>query len=153
MDCANYRKLISAFVDSEVTPLEHLALQEHLKVCPECKSELMVQYYMQNMIKDAGKCEKEVNFTASVMKKVCKCKQCKDTAFAKLSRAVVVGMVFAATLATMLYSFPNGADVVVKPAAISPDYTSYIYRHVDDTIAYADIYVEQRQFKQATFTR
>jgi anti-sigma factor RsiW len=136
MNCEKYKEIISAFVDSEASPLEQLALQKHLEVCGACKTELMLQYKIKNMIVSESGEGSDISISSSIMAKV-RAIPSKPRGFAAgslaaapVSRFAAAAVILAAMVATMLYVYTARVDM----AAIedSGQYTSYVYSHVNE---------------------
>jgi anti-sigma factor RsiW len=137
MKCEKYNEIISAFVDSEASPLEQLALQKHLEVCEKCKMELVIQYKMKNMVQGEHSADalKDIHLSAAVMEKI-KAISVKPARSAhktlhvsRASRLSAAAVILLAMLITMFYTYSERTDGV---AANSRQYTSYIYTHVNE---------------------
>ncbi|MDR2400128.1 MAG: zf-HC2 domain-containing protein [Deferribacteraceae bacterium] len=142
MKCERFKEIISAFVDSEASPLEQLALQKHLEVCGDCKKELMFHYKMKNMVQrehGIDNCE-DVNLSSAVMVKINALKP-KESAreFSLASRLSAAAVILFATLVTMLYAYTYRSSSPVATDS-SRQYTSYIYTHVNEGPELADEY-------------
>ena len=47
MDCKSIEKIIPKFIKGECTPKEEELFLEHIKMCPECKEELTIQFLLE----------------------------------------------------------------------------------------------------------
>ncbi|MDY6820807.1 MAG: zf-HC2 domain-containing protein [Deferribacterota bacterium] len=66
----HYRKLISLYVDNELSAIEEKELLSHIEVCEDCSKFLMDLLYIKSEIKKSYKREKTIDISASVMKKI-----------------------------------------------------------------------------------
>jgi anti-sigma factor RsiW len=141
MTCEKFKDIISAFIDSEASPLEQLALQKHLDLCGECKRELMLLYRMRNMVREGQVAQKEISLSSSVMERIRKLpvkprkSTVKSFALSLVSRFSAAAVILAATVATIFYAYSNHVNyIAVRDNA--EQYTSYVYSHVNDESAW-----------------
>lgn len=134
MRCMRFHEIISAFLDAEASPLEQLALQEHLKNCPLCKSELSSQYTLRGMIKEHAVIPERVDLAPSVMARIRQLKEAPEEVLVDGPRYVPQWVAVAVTLiVTVLAIFsahqgnPNFAGDATK------NYATYIFEHVNDS--------------------
>jgi anti-sigma factor RsiW len=137
MKCEKFKEIISAFIDSEASPLEQLALQKHLEACGECKRELVLQYRVKNMVREEQSAQKEISLSSSVMERIKRLplkprkSTAKSFALSLVSRFSAAAIILAATVATVFYTYSNHINsAAVKDNA--EQYTSYIYSHVNE---------------------
>jgi anti-sigma factor RsiW len=72
MDCTKYRKLISDYIDGEISSLEEESLFQHLDVCPQCSLEMKNISILSTSIHEAYNDKSSVNidFSANIMTKI-----------------------------------------------------------------------------------
>ncbi|MDR0453925.1 MAG: zf-HC2 domain-containing protein, partial [Deferribacteraceae bacterium] len=134
-----FYEIISAFVDSEATALEQLALQEHIKICPKCKAELDSQYALKKMLGRYPSVSGKIDVSADVMRRISAMDKSFDempAAFAetnayKTPQWLVIVFMLVITAATVFSAHRAGSNIAgsIQDPVI---YTSYIYEHVND---------------------
>ncbi|MDR2104556.1 MAG: zf-HC2 domain-containing protein [Deferribacteraceae bacterium] len=133
MKCEKYTEIISAFVDSEASPLEQLALQKHLEVCEKCKRELVVQYKMKNMVQSEHSMDSfgDIHLSSAVMQKIktLSVEPVHYRSFSRASRLSAVAVILLAMLVTIFYTYNDRKNAALS---ISSPYTGYIYTHVNE---------------------
>lgn len=137
MKCAKYLEIISAFVDSEATPLEQLAVQEHIKTCPHCKAELSNQYALKEMMSNKFKCGDSFDMSALIMQRIKSgaglgeqqtyCHE-NSVAASKWAVAAVMAMTILATAFAVNF---DKKEIIADSSAKT--YASYIYEHLADS--------------------
>jgi hypothetical protein len=74
MGCIKYRKLISKYIDNEISNLESEALFQHLEECDECSLEMKNQSILSSYIKETyNEQEQEIekiNLSSSIMAQI-----------------------------------------------------------------------------------
>jgi anti-sigma factor RsiW len=138
--CQRFYEIISASVDSQANALEQLALQEHIKSCNACKSELAQQYELKDMMRSYQSAA-DIDVSSGVMRKLRYLKM-ENEATAPITpqtprfsnKWVAMFMMFALTTAGLFLG--NGASGEKMVHTSNPDpakiYASYIYQHLHD---------------------
>lgn len=70
MNCFKAKKLISPFIDNELTVIEHKKLEEHLESCSKCKNELEELKKIQLLFITAEKFSTPDKFSSRIMANV-----------------------------------------------------------------------------------
>jgi len=70
MKCRKYRKLISLYVDDELSSVYEDELFEHLCACSSCKTALKNESMLKSYIKDSYSGTYNVDFSRSIMTKI-----------------------------------------------------------------------------------
>ena len=161
MKCVHFYEIISAFVDSEATALEQLALQEHLRNCPSCKNELASQFALKEMLSGYQSAFDRIDISAGVMCRISSLEEFPAEPSAiyagakahKMPQWVAIAFMLAITAATVFSA--HRANERVANAANDPAmaYTTYIYEHVNEGY-YRDSKLDNNQrYKQVSFNR
>ncbi len=161
MKCTRFYEIISAFVDSEATALEQLALQEHLKSCPNCKSELASQYSLREMLSEYQPVFDRIDISSKVMQRISSPVRFSieeppaffDAPAHKTPQWVAVAFMLAITAAAVFSA--HRANTSVANAASDPAmaYTSYIYEHVNDGNTSRSALNNNPMYKQVSLNR
>lgn len=69
VDCKKIEKMIPLYLDDKLKAYETLALLEHLKICPECKEELTIQYMVSEGLNRA-EIENDYNLLEGLSEKI-----------------------------------------------------------------------------------
>lgn len=70
MRCQKYRKLISLYVDDELSSVYEDELFEHIGACPSCKNALKNESMLKSYIKDSYSENHNVDFSYNIMSKI-----------------------------------------------------------------------------------
>lgn len=160
MRCTKFIGMISAYVDSEASSFEQLALQEHLKNCPYCKAELEAQYVLRDMVKDCHSFSDNINVSSSVMAAIRQKKQTECdfaamagevAAVAKSHSWVAVALMFAITMAAVFSAHRLNSHVAVAEA--EPMYSEYVYEHLSTELSGVYYNNSAAQVKQVSYTK
>ena len=139
MNCNRFYEIISAFVDSEATALEQHALQEHIKSCAKCKTELDSQYDLKELFGEYQRDSKRIDISAKVMKRIGFIENNPEDNPALYSgkdhshfqwAAVAFMLILTAAVVFSAHRI-NSANTVKDPDIA---YANYIYEHVSDEI-------------------
>lgn len=106
-DCLYYKKLLSEYIDNEVSHTEAENITEHISYCHSCKTELANMYKMRDMIKSTYTQKVEVNFSSNVMAKIKNSKKKKSqnkNIFKILSYSSVAAVMLLILTGTVFYS-------------------------------------------------
>ena len=165
MRCNKFIDIISAYVDSEASALEQLALQEHLKSCSYCKAELESQYMLRDMVKEAhGFADVNINITSSVMARISEKKDIRDEmltlagaggAIARTGSSagwVAMALMFAITMTAVFSAHKMQTQVAVAEENHSSEYASYVYEHLA-TPELTGLHYSDPQMKQVSFSK
>lgn len=153
MRCTKYLEIISAFVDSEATPLEQLAMQEHIKNCPHCKAELSNQYALKEMVVDKFKCGDSFDISFSVMNRIKAgdtVANVNDVEIKVHSSKWVAAAVLTVALLTTVFAI-NFDKKEIAADSSAKTYASYIYDHLNDSDFIAD--AGEYMINQASFIK
>lgn len=161
MRCTKFTAIISAYVDSEATAFEQLAMQEHIKTCAYCKAELESQYILREMVRESHSFSDNINInvSTSVMASIRQKKQNADMDFAAMAQSaaiatkshnwVAVALMFAITMAAVFSAHRLNSHVAVAEA--EPMYSEFVYEHLSSDLS--GVYYSDPQIKQVSYTR
>lgn len=124
MRCVEYKELISAYVDDEVSSKELRVLLEHLKVCAECKAEVVNFTVQKQGIRTAIASDEvvtpEPGFSARVLAEINRVSgpSLRDSHVRELV-GVFLSRLFSGSLRVPTYALALGAMVMVAVSGIS----------------------------------
>ena len=134
MKCGQFFEIISALVDSEATALELCALQEHLKYCSKCRTELTAQYKLKEILSEYQPTTRRIDVSAKVMSKIASSREYDEDGYPAGARVrssppqwLVVAFVVIITVAAI---FSAQRVNTAKDPAVA--YASYVYEHIID---------------------
>lgn len=136
MDCTKVRKLLSSYIDSELTKFENSAVEKHVSVCGKCKDELGELYKLRTFMKGSFHNVEEVDFSSSIMRKI----KAEDPSFMqtetpkirsiskkrKIKPFIAAALMFAVAGAAVISN-----DVSNNAVAESDRLENYVYQHMD----------------------
>ncbi len=70
MECLKYRKLITYYVDGELSEVQENALIMHISKCPNCKNALKNESALKSYIKDSYVNSCDIDISRQVMTKI-----------------------------------------------------------------------------------
>lgn len=138
MECLKYRKLITYYVDGELSEVQENALFTHISKCPNCKNALKNESVLKSYIKDSYENSCDIDISREVMTKIRSqhvsknaTKNSNKANIKKLSlfgSAAIFMMFFSA--ATLLYVVGNDSFVAKKE---KDQLEHFVYEHMEET--------------------
>lgn len=117
MRCAEYKELISAYVDDELTRRELKALLGHLKVCAECRAEVVTLTVQKQEIRTAISAAEvltpEPGFSAKVLAEIDGINPPSVDASRVREMLSTLSRLFSAPLRAPAYALSLGAVVII----------------------------------------
>lgn len=111
MVCEEYRQLLSARLDGELSPQEEKALEEHLAVCPACRADEAQLAAIQAAFKQLEDVEVPEGFAQSVMERV-RAEKKAIPLYKRPQLKAVAGLVACLALVAGLYQASRFSDLV-----------------------------------------
>jgi len=135
MECTKVRKLLSAYVDGELSMAESVKVEKHVSSCDLCREELGDYYKMGSFIKSSFTLSEEVDFSASIMRKIkaeapSSVKTQKTVPIARKKR-LIKPFIAAACMFVLTGAAVVGLNSGNEAIAEADGLESYVYQHVD----------------------
>ncbi|MBW6458847.1 MAG: zf-HC2 domain-containing protein, partial [FCB group bacterium] len=136
MDCYSFDKVLSDYIDSNLSVKQQQEAKEHIAACPGCREKLADMVNMLNTLRSLPACCVRPGFEARLMARIARGKQKKEMPFANMLReyARVISVAAAVMLlfATSLFVYtsvvlpghnaaPPAAEIrSIEPAPAAP---------------------------------
>ncbi|HCW92380.1 MAG TPA: hypothetical protein DHM44_01725 [Flexistipes sinusarabici] len=132
MKCQKYRKLISLYVDDELSSVHENELFEHIGTCPSCKTALKNESMLKSYIKDSYSGTYNVDFSCSIMAKIENKNNKKKSTFKAVQRSrVVAGAAVVIVFSSIVtLSALSRTDYFAKNDN-SDNLEKFVYEHMD----------------------
>ncbi|MBQ3033898.1 MAG: zf-HC2 domain-containing protein [Deferribacterales bacterium] len=132
-NCADYKKLISAYIDNETSQKETAFLSSHLLECSQCKRELANLYTVRDMVKSCYTPKGEVDFSSDIMAKIRYSKSgTKSSSSKRLSAkaygyGIVAALLLLAISSTVFYSQSRYNNMMAEKRK----FDTYMVEHIN----------------------
>lgn len=132
MKCQKYRKLISLYVDDELSNAYEDELFEHIGTCPACKTALKNESMLKSYIKDSYSGTHNVDFSRSIMSKIEEKNKKKKGKFKTVHKLkMIAGAVVVVIFSSMItLSALSRVDYFAKKDN-SDNLEKFVYEHMD----------------------
>lgn len=81
MDCYSFDKIISDFIDANLSVKQRQEANEHISVCPRCKAKLADMKNILGELRELPQCKTAADFESKLMARIDKSKQQKESRF------------------------------------------------------------------------